>query len=222
VPRHDRGGDGGVRSGPWHAAASRAGVAPLRPGRYLCCVPVREEAPYASRSGSSNRLCRIDLRRELDDPAPRHKPRARGGSGRSGRFRADGTRWRLRRRHRPDAPRHRPDQARTHRGGRGDRGRRGLSYFVSPAFVAAASAAAFLSSELADFAVYTPLERRSWLGAVALSNTVGLVIDSVLFLWIAFGSLEFLPGQVVGKAWMTLLALGLLAVIRPRLKTATA
>jgi uncharacterized PurR-regulated membrane protein YhhQ (DUF165 family) len=97
-----------------------------------------------------------------------------------------------------------------------------LSYFVSPAFVAAASAAAFLSSELADFAVYTPLERRSWLGAVALSNTVGLVIDSVLFLWIAFGSLEFLPGQVVGKAWMTLLALGLLAVIRPRLKTATA
>lgn len=97
----------------------------------------------------------------------------------------------------------------------------GLSYLVSPAF-AAASAAAFLLSELADFAVYTPLERRSWLGAVALSNTVGLVIDSVLFLWLAFGSLQFLPGQIVGKAEMTLLAVVLLAVIRPRLKTATA
>jgi hypothetical protein len=46
---------------------------------------------------------------------------------------------------------------------------------------------------------------RSWLGAVALSNTVGLVIDSALFLWLAFGSLEFFWGQVVGKAWMTLL-----------------
>jgi uncharacterized PurR-regulated membrane protein YhhQ (DUF165 family) len=88
-----------------------------------------------------------------------------------------------------------------------------LSYLVSPAF-AAASAAAFLLSELADFAIYTPLERRTWLGAVALSNTVGLVIDSVLFLWLAFGSLAFLPGQIVGKAWMTLLAVALLAAGR--------
>lgn len=85
-----------------------------------------------------------------------------------------------------------------------------LSYFVSPAF-AVASGVAFLVSELADFAVYTPLERRSWLGAVTLSNTVGLVLDSVLFLWLAFGSLAFLPGQVLGKAWMTLLAVLLLA-----------
>jgi uncharacterized PurR-regulated membrane protein YhhQ (DUF165 family) len=85
-----------------------------------------------------------------------------------------------------------------------------LSYLVSPAF-AVASGVAFLVSELADLAVYTPLTRRSWLGAIALSNTVGLVIDSVLFLWLAFGSLEFLAGQVVGKAWMTLLAVVLLA-----------
>jgi uncharacterized PurR-regulated membrane protein YhhQ (DUF165 family) len=89
----------------------------------------------------------------------------------------------------------------------------GLSYLVSPKF-AAASAAAFLLSELADFAVYTPLERKSWLGAVALSNTVGLAVDSLLFLWLAFGSLAFLPGQIVGKAWMTLLAVLLLALVR--------
>jgi uncharacterized PurR-regulated membrane protein YhhQ (DUF165 family) len=76
--------------------------------------------------------------------------------------------------------------------------------------LALASGVAFLTSELADFAVYTPLRHRHWLGAVALSNTVGLVVDSALFLWLAFGSLEFLAGQVVGKAEMTVLAVVLL------------
>jgi len=84
-----------------------------------------------------------------------------------------------------------------------------LSAFVSPQ-LALASGTAFLLSELADFAVYTPLRERHWLGAVALSNTVGLVIDSVLFLALAFGSLAFLPGQIVGKLWMTALAVAVL------------
>lgn len=88
-----------------------------------------------------------------------------------------------------------------------------LSAIVSPQF-ALASGAAFLLSEMADFAVYTPLRERGWLRAVALSNAVGLVIDSVLFLWLAFGSLAFLPGQIVGKAWMTLLAIALLWTLR--------
>lgn len=65
---------------------------------------------------------------------------------------------------------------------------------------------AFLVSELLDMAVYTPLAGRTWIGAVALSNTVGLVADSVIFLLGAFGSLQFLPGQVLGKAYMTVLA----------------
>jgi queuosine precursor transporter len=81
----------------------------------------------------------------------------------------------------------------------------GLSALVSPQF-AVASGVAFLLSELADFAVYTPLRRRHWLSAVALSNTAGLILDSALFLALAFGSLDFLAGQVVGKAWMTALA----------------
>ena len=84
-----------------------------------------------------------------------------------------------------------------------------LSALVSPTF-ALASGAAFLFSELADFAVYTPLRTRHWLGAVAASNGVGLVVDSALFLWLAFGSLEFLAGQLVGKAWVTLLAVAVL------------
>jgi uncharacterized PurR-regulated membrane protein YhhQ (DUF165 family) len=48
--------------------------------------------------------------------------------------------------------------------------------------LALASGLAFLFSELADFAVYTPLRRRSWLGAVVASNTVGVIVDSALFL----------------------------------------
>ena len=80
--------------------------------------------------------------------------------------------------------------------------------------LALASGLAFLFSELADFMVYTPLRQRSWLGAVVASNTVGTVVDSALFLWLAFGSLAFLPGQIVGKLWMTALAVALIFVWR--------
>lgn len=84
-----------------------------------------------------------------------------------------------------------------------------LSLLVSSRF-ALASATAFLVSETADFAVYEPVRRNGWLPAVLASNLVGLAVDSVLFLWLAFGSLAFLEGQIVGKAWMTLA--GILAV----------
>lgn len=90
-----------------------------------------------------------------------------------------------------------------------------LSALLSPA-LALASGLAFLVSEAADFAIYTPVKRRSWLLAIALSNTVGLVVDSVLFLSLAFGSLDFLPGQIVGKSYMTVLAIGALWLIRQR------
>lgn len=94
-----------------------------------------------------------------------------------------------------------------------------LSFAVTGAGLAVAAGSAFLLSELSDLAVYAPLRRHGrWLAAVALSNTVGLVVDSVLFLWLAFGSFTFLPGQIVGKAWMTLAAVVVLAVIRARRK----
>lgn len=90
-----------------------------------------------------------------------------------------------------------------------------LSAVISPAF-ALASGVAFLLSELADFAVYAPLRERRWLLAVAASNAVGLVVDSALFLWLAFGSLDFLPGQVIGKLTMTAVAVLVLALVRRR------
>ena len=69
--------------------------------------------------------------------------------------------------------------------------------------IAIASGSAFLLSELADFAVYSPLRDRGKIRALFASNVVGLVADSILFLYLAFGSLEFLWGQVIGKAYMT-------------------
>jgi uncharacterized PurR-regulated membrane protein YhhQ (DUF165 family) len=109
--------------------------------------------------------------------------------------------------------------------------------------LAVASGVAFLVSEALDFVVYTPIREgggvvgrapgggiiyEGWRPhpylAVLASNTVGLVVDSVLFLWLAFGSLEFFWGQVVGKGWVTLAALPLVwgyrRVLLPRFASA--
>jgi uncharacterized PurR-regulated membrane protein YhhQ (DUF165 family) len=91
-----------------------------------------------------------------------------------------------------------------------------LSALVAPPMLVIASAAAFLMSEGADLAVYTPLQRRGLVLAVAASSTVGLVVDSVLFLGLAFGSLDYLAGQVIGKAWMVLLTIPMIAWLRRR------
>jgi uncharacterized PurR-regulated membrane protein YhhQ (DUF165 family) len=91
-----------------------------------------------------------------------------------------------------------------------------LSALLAPPALVMASAAAFLFSELADLAVYTPLQKRGLALAVAASSAVGLVVDSVFFLWLAFGSLDFLAGQVIGKAWMVLLALPVVHWLRRR------
>lgn len=91
-----------------------------------------------------------------------------------------------------------------------------ISAFVAPPAIVIASVAAFLLSELADFAVYTPLQRRRFVTAVVASSIVGLVVDSIVFLWLAFGSLDFIAGQVIGKGWMVLLALPLMHLLRRR------
>jgi queuosine precursor transporter len=91
-----------------------------------------------------------------------------------------------------------------------------LSALVAPPALALASGTAFLLSEAVDLAVYTPLARRRLIAAVVLSSLVGLVIDSVVFLWLAFGSLDFLAGQIVGKAWMVLLSVPFVHYLRRR------
>jgi uncharacterized PurR-regulated membrane protein YhhQ (DUF165 family) len=91
-----------------------------------------------------------------------------------------------------------------------------ISALLAPPALVIASATAFLLSELADLAVYTPLARRRLVAAVVASSLCGLVVDSIVFLWLAFGSLEFLPGQIVGKSWMVLLSIPFVAWLRRR------
>jgi len=67
---------------------------------------------------------------------------------------------------------------------------------------------------LVDFAVYTPLQERRLILAVVASSMVGLVVDSMVFLYLAFGSLDFIAGQIVGKSWMVLLAIPVIWMIR--------
>jgi uncharacterized PurR-regulated membrane protein YhhQ (DUF165 family) len=99
-----------------------------------------------------------------------------------------------------------------------------LSYVIEDAVtipgghasIALASAAAFGLSELADLAVYAPLRERHWRKAVILSGALGATVDSALFLTLAFGSLDHLNGQLLGKAYMIALALPIVAWARRR------
>lgn len=93
-----------------------------------------------------------------------------------------------------------------------------LSILVAPGALVVASAAAFLLSELADLAVYTPLRRKRLWAAVMASGLVGSIVDSAIFLTIAFGSLDYLAGNVVGKVWMSALAAIVLCFIKRKAK----
>lgn len=78
-----------------------------------------------------------------------------------------------------------------------------ISYVFAPSF-AVASAAAFLLSESFDWAVYSPLRERRWRLAVVLSNVVGSTADSLLFLWLAFGSVSGWFALTIAKTAVTL------------------
>lgn len=89
-----------------------------------------------------------------------------------------------------------------------------VSAIVAPPALVIASAAAFAVAELLDLAVYTPLRQRNLSLAVFLSGLVGALADSAAFLWLAFGSLEFMAGQALGKIWMAALAALALMVLQ--------
>jgi uncharacterized PurR-regulated membrane protein YhhQ (DUF165 family) len=91
-----------------------------------------------------------------------------------------------------------------------------LSAWVAPPSLVIASGVAFLLSEFADLAVYTPLARKRLIAAVLASGLVGLIVDSIVFLWLAFGSLDFLTGQILGKTWMVLLSIPFVLYLRRR------
>lgn len=88
-----------------------------------------------------------------------------------------------------------------------------LSAIFAPS-LALASGLAFLASETVDLIVYSLTERFGLIAAVVASNAVSLVVDSIAFLTIAFNSLAYLDGQIIGKAWATLAALVVLIALR--------
>lgn len=93
-----------------------------------------------------------------------------------------------------------------------------ISALLSPPALIIASAASFAFSELMDFAVYTYLQKRGFILAVAVSSVLASVIDSAMFLVLAFGSTEFIAGQIVGK-WLSICAaIIVLHVFRKTLK----
>ena len=91
-----------------------------------------------------------------------------------------------------------------------------ISWFFSPAFLVVASVAAFIFSETTDALVFTPLQKKGLIAAVILSSIAGIVVDSVLFLSLAFHSLNFLGGQIIGKLWAVVAALPIIWLLRQR------
>ncbi|MEU9925091.1 VUT family protein [Streptomyces griseoluteus] len=60
-----------------------------------------------------------------------------------------------------------------------------------------------------------PLRARVVSGVLA-SNAVSVCLDSLVFLWLAFGSLTYLPGQILAKAFMTLLGAAVVYLLHTR------
>jgi len=96
----------------------------------------------------------------------------------------------------------------------------GLSYLVAAAAIATASGIAFAVSETADLLVYTPLRRHGYTRAAIASNTVGLIVDTYLFLAIAGFPLtrDVVAGQILAKTTITLAAVAVVVATRALLR----
>lgn len=79
-----------------------------------------------------------------------------------------------------------------------------LSFITASPFIAIASMVAFIVAELFDLGVYTPLKEKGKHLAVLASGIVGAFVDSALFVWLAFGSLELSFGTFVAKVYASI------------------
>ncbi|HRO01161.1 MAG TPA: VUT family protein [Nitrobacter sp.] len=82
-----------------------------------------------------------------------------------------------------------------------------LASYLAPPSLVVASGGALLIAGFVDLAVYTALSRWNFVYAVAISCAVSAVVDSVVFLWLAFGSLDLVAGQTLAKIFVVLAAL---------------
>jgi uncharacterized PurR-regulated membrane protein YhhQ (DUF165 family) len=90
----------------------------------------------------------------------------------------------------------------------------GLSWVLATPQITVANVVAFAVSETIDSALYTLLRGESPLRAVLGSNIAGPLVDSVLFVPLAFGSFTAVPGQLLGKTVATLLTVVALWLVR--------
>lgn len=85
-----------------------------------------------------------------------------------------------------------------------------ISAMVAPPALTLASVAAFSASETGDWLVYSRLRRSGLTIAILAAGVVGSIIDSGLFVTIAFGlSFWLIAGQFIAKVWSTLFAAGI-------------
>ena len=91
-----------------------------------------------------------------------------------------------------------------------------LSLLTSSPFIAVASAVAFVVAELFDLGVYSPLRQKGKHLAVLASGVVGAFVDSLLFVWIAFGSVELSFGTAVAKIYASLLVAAILYTLHKK------
>lgn len=89
------------------------------------------------------------------------------------------------------------------------------------------SAVAFLASESIDFLIFSVvalarinLREPRWARAVLIGGLAGAVADSLIFLAIAFGSLQFWQGQIIGKSYGIVLAAAVIALRLRRVRLA--
>lgn len=85
--------------------------------------------------------------------------------------------------------------------------------------LAAASGFTFVVAETLDLLVYTPLAERNVVTASVISNVVGSITDSALFLFLAFGSGvvgRFVLANSLGKLEASLPLIAILWILRRR------
>lgn len=91
-----------------------------------------------------------------------------------------------------------------------------VASILSAAFswqLALASGVSFLVAETLDLVVYDRIRRSTSIPVgMLVSNAISIPVDSIIFLSLAFGSLTFLQGQMVGKGLATLAAVAVVAL----------
>lgn len=77
------------------------------------------------------------------------------------------------------------------------------SYLAPPALVIA-SGAAVLAAGFVDMIIYTWIARKHFVTAVVTSSMISSAVDSAVFLWLAFSSIDLVAGQTLAKVWVIL------------------